>query len=593
MEDYLNQNDWRVKENANSSYSLSNLFSFVSSSAVSEYSLQRIYKNHPISEMHEKGQVHIHDLSGGIAPYCAGWSLKMLLDEGFALPNSSYISSRPAKHFRSAIAHMINFLGVMSNEWMGAQAFSDVDVYLAPYLYIDYMEALKGYLADTDDQALAKRLADRFIKKEAKQSIQELLYSLNFPSRWGGQAPFTNFTLALSIPDDLKNSAISIAGELITDEENKTLTYGDMKEWVSLFNETFFKVYLEGAGDGKVFTFPVLTINVTEEFFNLPKKLLNLILTANKKYGATYFQNCIKGQSNLKPIKPDTVRSMCCRLSLDLKELEQHTGGLFGNGEMTGSIGVITLNLSEIAYESKNDEVKFMSILSNWMSIAAEALLLKKEEVLKNFEKGLFPYTKHYLRTKFRTHFLTIGYVGMHEALINFGFEKGLDDKKGHEFAIKILDFMRQKIQQFQIQYKSLFNLEATPSESTSYRLAMLSKKRIPELVTAGTKDSPYFTNSCHPPVNKQGSFVYVLKNQEELQCRHSGGTVVHFYIDGQPEEQTILTMIEKVCQSKIPYFTFSVVFSYCPVHGYIPGKQDFCPYPHTEEQLDKYGVSY
>jgi len=591
LESYLNQSDWRVKENANMPYSFSNLLMYAASSAVSEYALQRIYKNHPIVEMHREGKVHIHDLSGGIAPYCAGWSLKQLLDEGFNIPDSSYIASKPAKHFRSAISHMLNFLGTLSNEWLGAQAFSDVDVYLAPYIYADYIMIKEEIEKDVTDPQVVLKIVDRLIRKEVKQTLQELLYNLNFPSRWGGQSPFTNFTLALTVPNDLENQSVAIAGKFLTDEENKTITYGKLGKYINLFNELFFSVYIAGTGEGKVFTFPIITVNVTDKFFKLPQKVLNLILTSNKKYGATYFQNCIAGQSNLKPIKPETVRSMCCRLTLDLDDLAQHAGGLFGNGEMTGSIGVVTVNLPEIGYIAKGDAVSFFSILSEWMKLSAESLLLKKEEVLKNFERGLFPYTKRYLKTKFRTHFLTIGYIGLHEAIRNFGIEEGIMSKEGKAFAIQVLDFMREKIVEFQKEHKTLFNLEAAPAEGASFRMATETRKRIPDLLTAGEGEAIYFTNSCHPPVQSQGDLVALIKHQEDLQSRHTGGTVVHFYLDGQPEEKTILNLIKKICSSKLPYFTLSTVFSYCPVHGYLPGKHDTCPYPHTEDQIEKYGI--
>jgi ribonucleoside-triphosphate reductase len=282
---------------------------------------------------------------------------------------------------------------------------------------------------------------------------------------------------------------------------------------------------------------------------------------------------------------------MCWRLQLDVEELKQHMGGLFGNGEMTGSIGVVTINLPEVGYLSKGDKVKFFSTLSEWMKISAQSLLLKKEEVIRNFERGLFPYTTRYLKTKFRTHFLTIGYIGMHEALLNFGITDGILSKEGKDFAIQILDFMRDKIVDFQKKHNTLFNLEAVPAEGASYRMAYQAKKRIPDLITSGINEAVFFTNSCHLPADKQGDLVFMLKHQQDLQCRHTGGTVVHFYIDGQPEEQSVLNMIKKVCSTKIPYFTLTTVFSICPVHGYISGKHDLCPYPHTAEQLEKYGI--
>lgn len=598
IDSYLEKADWRVKENANTPFSFSNLLFYAASSAVAEYTLQRVYKSHPIMDMHRKGQVHVHDLSGGIAPYCAGWSLSSLLHEGFNIAHSNYISSTPAKHFRSAVSHILNFIGTMSNEWMGAQAFSDIDVYLAPYIYADFAQmrdTIYKELFTGDNEEYARKesikVAKVLTRRDVSQSIQELLYNLNFPARWGGQSPFSNITLALTIPDDLRTRPVMIAQKTLLNEDNSSVTYGQLEEYVNLFNELFFENYMTGEASGKVFTFPIITVNVTEGFFKLPKKILNLVLGANRKFGATYFQNCINGQSNKKPIKADTVRSMCCRLSLDLDELKQHTGGLFGNGEMTGSIGVVTLNLPEIGYICKGDLDKFLSTLSEWMEISADSLMMKKSAVMKNFENGLFPYTTRYLTTKFRTHFLTIGYLGMHEALLNFGIEDGIVSDKGKEIAIEILDYMREKTKELQKKHQTLFNLEAVPAEGASFRLAKASKERIPDIITAGDGDSVYFTNSCHLPVDKQGDFVFVLKHQEELQCRHTGGTVVHFYLDGQPEEATILNMIKKVCSTKTPYFTLTSVFSYCPIHGYLPGSHAFCPYPHTEEQLAKYGI--
>ncbi len=607
IEDYINRKDWRVHENSNTDYSFPNLMLHASGWVIAEYTLNEVYKDLPIAEMHRKGQVHIHDLSGGIAPYCAGWSLKQLLDEGFnGVPGKT--ASNPAKHLRSAVSHMVNFLGVMSNEWMGAQAFSDVDVYLAPYILKDYIDLVDSLVEEGLDKDKAKKIAFKLIKKDLKQSIQELLFNLNFPTRWGGQAPFTNFTLALTVPEDLKNIPATVAAKPVeyrpdifkieNDKDKSYYTYKDLQDFINLFNKTFFEVYLEGDANGRVFTFPVLTINLTEEFFNLPNDLLDIILEANAKYGATYFQNCINGESGLEKIKPSDVRSMCCRLQLNLNELQKHTGGLFGNGEFVGSIGVVTLNLPEIGYIAKTQtdsmeerKKRFLEILEDWMEKAKDGLLRKREIILKNFEKGLYPYTKRYLLTKFKTHFLTIGYVGLHEAMKNLGYENGLLDEEAHKFSQEILDFMREKTREFQKKYGCLFNLEATPAEGASYRLARLSKKRIPDLITSGTEEAPYFTNSCHPPVWSQNDLVFLTNHQNELQNRHTGGTVVHFYIGEKPNKETLLELLKILGQTKIPYFTFTTVFSVCPIHGYIPGEHPVCPYPHTEEELEKFGV--
>ncbi len=1123
IEGYISRADWRVHENSNTDYSFPNLMLHASGWVIAEYVLNEVYKDMPIAEMHRKGQVHIHDLSGGIAPYCAGWSLKQLLDEGFnGVPGKT--ASKPAKHLRSAISHIVNFLGVMSNEWMGAQAFSDVDVYLAPYILKDYIDLVDKLVEEGLDKETAKKIAWKLTERDLRQSIQELLFNLNFPTRWGGQcvtedtqvltpkgwkkynelnegdeiytvdyknnlelkiekvkkvnvydyngemhvyegdnfiqivtpnhkvlykedkkpnlleseklinkktiyiptyncenkkvtwdvvknktkitykgkvwcpttdtgvvifrkdgktfisgnSPFTNFTLALTVPEDLKDMPATVANKPVeyrpdifkvdNDEEKTYYTYQDLQDFINLFNKTFFEVYLEGDANGRVFTFPVLTVNLTEDFFNLPKDLLDVILEANAKYGATYFQNCINGESGLEKIRPSDVRSMCCRLQLNLNELQKHTGGLFGNGEYVGcydeetrvltdkgwkyfkdvdiendliatlnpethemeyvkatekfvydyegeliqfyneksfesplvtpnhrmyvekvktngehesffleaqedfshskytvpksayfkgekkefieideqnisytqnvdspvykgkrtitktyekikfpikpflrflgiyigdgsirikkhggyeivlthgnnerkrksykkvledlginfneengkyvfysiqlykylkgkvgdsfdtkripreilnldaellkelfeglissdgykkekdgrinklvyytsnkklaydvleliskigfsgrvlkrdrrdekrlmegrqiktkelcyevhikiskrlyystlkkrkvhykgkvyclevppyhtmlverngnimwcgnSIGVVTLNLPEIGYLAKKQaksmeerKKKFLEILEDWMDKAKDGLLRKREVILENFERGLYPYTKRYLVTKFKTHFLTIGYVGLHEAMKNLGYEDGLLDEEAHKFSQEVLDFMREKTKEYQQKYGCLFNLEATPSEGASYRLARLSKKRIPDLITSGTEEVPYFTNSCHPPVWSQNDLVFLANHQNELQNRHTGGTVVHFYLGEKPDKETLLELLKILGQTKIPYFTFTTVFSVCPVHGYIPGEHPVCPYPHTEEELKRWGV--
>ena len=607
VEDYINCKDWRVHENSNTDYSFSHLVTHCGASLIAQYNLKKMFKNpDKMSELHNKGYIHIHDLGG--FQYCLGLSLKQLLDMGIKGLRGN-VESNPARHFRTALNHMVNLIAIMSNEWMGAIAFSDADTYLAPYILKDELEFYKEFKKYMSKER-AKELAKKFVIKEVEQAIQEFLFNLNYPYRYGNQPSFSNLTLSLTVPSDMAEQFATVANEFIrvdedvkellnTDKkENEYLQYKDLQEYVNLFNKIFFKVYLEGDATGRVFTFPVLTVNLTEDFFNLDKEVLDLIIEANVKYGATYFQNCINGMSAKKRIHPEDVRSFCCRLQLDLDELHKHTGGLFGNGEYTGSCKVCTINLPLHAYEVRKEsksleeaKQKLIKRIDELMEFLAEELVYYKEKILELIDKGLFPYTKIYCPTNLKTHFLTFGYIGLHEALQNLGYENGILDDKAIEFAKQLLDFMLEKTKELQKKHGHLFNLEAVPGEGASYRLAYKAKKLYSDIITSGTEKVPYFTNSCHPPASTQGDFEFLLNHQDELQYFHSGGTVVHFYIGEYVDKNTFLNLLKIVSQTRIPYFTFTTVFSICPVHGYIPGEHIICPFPHTEEELEKFGV--
>jgi len=608
VEEYINREDWRVNENSNTDYSFSHLCMHVGNAVIAQYNLQKMFKTpKKMAELHNKGYIHIHDLGG--FQYCVGLSLKQLLDLGIKGVRGN-VESNPAKHFRTALNHMVNLIAIMSNEWMGAIAFSDADVYLAPYILKDELEFYKEFKKYMSKEK-AKELARKVIEKEIKQAIQEFLFNLNYPLRYGNQAPFSNLTLSLTIPADLSNQFATVANELIKIDEDikellpdldkkegEYLQYKDLQKYVNLFNKYFFDVYMEGDASGRVFTFPVLTVNLTEDFFNLDEEVLDRIIEANVKYGATYFQNCINGMSAKQKISPSDVRSMCCRLNISVAEIHKHTGGLFGNGEYVGSVKVCTMNLPLYAYEARKEsnsleeaKQKLIGKINDLMDFLAEELVYYKEKVLELIDKGLFPYTKIYCPTNLKTHFLTFGYIGLHEALQNLGYKDGILDSEAIEYAKELLDFMLEKTRELQKKYGHLFNLEAVPGEGASYRLAYKAKKLYPDIITSGTEEAPYFTNSCHPPVSTQNDFEFLLNHQDELQLYHSGGTVVHFYIGEYLDRNTFLNLLKIASQTRIPYFTFTTVFSICPVHGYIPGEHIICPFPHTEEELEKFGV--
>ncbi len=541
IEGYVSEKDWRVRENSNAGYSISGLQAHISDVIISEYTLTHIYPPE-IAKAHKEASFHIHDLGvGTFAAYCAGWSLKQLLQEGFnGVPGK--IASRPAKHFSAALGQMVNFMGTLQNEWAGAQAFNSFDTYLAPFV--------------------AK---DKLNYKKVKQGIQEFVYSTNATSRWGNQVPFTNITLDWTIPEDLRDVPAIWGGKELKE------TYADFREEMDMINRAFIEVMMEGDMNGRIFTFPIPTYNITKDF-DWNSENANLLFEMTAKYGTPYFQNFVNSS-----LKPSDVRSMCCRLQLDVRELRMKTGGLFGSGEKTGSIGVVTINMPQIGYLSKDDS-EFFERLDYLMYLAKESLEIKRKEVEKNMRNGLLPWTKRYLGT-LDFHFSTIGLIGMNEACLNF-LEKSIASKEGKRFALKVLDFMRARLQDFQEETGNMYNLEATPGEGASYRLARIDKKNYPDIITAGTKNAPYYTNSTHLPVDYTDDIFEALDHQDELQCKYTGGTVLHGFVGEQiSDAEACKQLVKTIAHNyKLPYFTITPTFSICPVHGYIAGKHYTCP---------------
>ena len=539
MDGYLDQIDWRVNENSNSGYSLSGLLMHAAGSVVANYVLTKIYPKN-IADAHRNGDFHIHDLSMGIAGYCAGWSLKHLLMEGFNGVEGK-VASSPPKHLETALGQMVNFLGTLQNEWAGAMAFSSFDTYLAPFVRVDNLSY-----------------------KEVKQGIQQFVFSLNVASRWGGQTPFTNITLDWVVPEDLKEEPAIVGGKLMD------FTYGDLQKEMDIINKAFIEVMMAGDAEGRPFTFPIPTYNITEDF-DWDSENSNLLFKMTAKYGLPYFQNFINSELN-----PGDVRSMCCRLQLNLKELRAKTGGLFGSGECTGSIGVITLNMPRIGYLSKTKE-EFFEKVAHLMELAKESLELKRKVVERNLENGLLPYTKRYLGN-LNNHFSTIGLVGMNEALLNF-MDKDIGSEEGRKFAIEVLDFMRDKLTQFQEETGHIYNLEATPAEGTSYRLARIDKEKYPDIITAG-EEEPYYTNSTQLPVGYTDDVFEALDLQDGLQTLYTGGTVLHGFLGEELDNtEACKLLVRRIAENyRLPYYTITPTFSICKTHGYIAGEHFTCP---------------
>jgi len=551
VDDYVLEKSWRVKENSNASYSLSGLQAHVSDTIISEYTLQNIYPPE-ISRAHKKASLHIHDLGvGTFAAYCAGWSLRQLLEEGFN-GVAGRISAKPAKHFNAALGQMVNFMGTMQNEWAGAQAFSSFDTYLAP-------------LAAKDNLDYAK----------IKQSIQEFVFAINATSRWGNQVPFTNITMDWDVPEDMVGMPATWGGKELKE------TYSDFKGEMDLINKAFLEVMTKGDMNGRIFTFPIPTYNITKEF-DWDSENANLLFEMTAKYGTPYFQNFINSS-----LKPTDVRSMCCRLQLDIRELKQKTGGLFGSGEKTGSIGVVTINMPQLGHVSKNED-DYFERLDLLMYYAKEALEIKRKEVEKNMQNGLLPWSKRYLGT-FENHFATIGLNGMNEACLNF-LGENIAGKEGRKFALKTLDFMRAHLQEYQEETGNIYNLEATPAEGTSYRLARVDKQNYPDIITAGTHDAPYYTNSSHLPVDYTDDIFEAFEHQDELQCKYTGGTVLHGFIGEKMENaEACKSLVKKIAYNfSMPYFSITPTFSICPVHGYVAGKHYTCPRDSEKDSKQK-----
>ncbi len=548
INDYLYQNGWKAKANSNSNYSFSGLVLHSAGSVIANYALNELY-NKKIREAHEKGILHIHNLTHSIIGYCAGWSLEKLLLMGFGNIRGQ-VDSKPAKHLDTIILHIINFLRCSYNEFAGAQAFSSLDTYLAPFVAEDNLSF-----------------------EEVKQEMQRLVFSLNVPSKWGFEMPFTNFTFDLKAPDDLKDKKIIIGGE------PQKKTYGDFQKEMDMINKAFLEVMLEGDDLGRIFTFPIPTYNLTKDF-DWDSKIAKLLFKVTARYGVPYFQNYIG--SNLDP---NSIRAMCCRLNLDLNQLTNQPGSLWGKGDSTGSIGVVTINLNRLAYlakksnpkDTKKAEEEFFNLIDKYMSLAKDSLEIKREEVNKNMQDGLMPYTKAYLGS-FRNYFSTIGLCGGNEAALNL-VGKSIATEEGKRFIQKTLKFMRKKLVDFQEQTGHLFNLEATPAESTSYRFALLDKKLCPGIITAGTEERPYLTNSTQLPVDYTNDPMEAILNQSDIQQMYSGGTVFHTFLGEEIEWKEAKTLIKKIAQeTKLPYFTLTPTFSICHEHGRIKGEVFKCP---------------
>ena len=547
INEYLNQLDWRVNANANQGYSLGGLILNVSGKVVANYWLNSIYAPE-IGLAHRNGDLHIHDLDM-LSGYCAGWSLRTLLQEGLnGVPGK--VEAGAPKHFSSAAGQIVNFLGTMQNEWAGAQAFSSFDTYMAPYIRKDNLPY-----------------------EEVLQSIQELIYNLNVPSRWGTQTPFTNLTFDWVCPEDLRNQHPVIAGE------EQPFTYGELKPEMDMINRAYIEVMMKGDSKGRVFTFPIPSYNITKDFdWDSPNTLLLFRMTA--KYGLPYFQNFINSD-----LKPNMIRSMCCRLQLDLRELLKRGNGLFGSAEQTGSIGVVTINCARLGYLFKSDEEGLYKRLDHLLEMARDSLEVKRKVIQRYMDQGLFPYTKRYLGT-LRNHFSTIGVNGMNEMIRNFtNDEHDITDDWGHAFALKMLDHVRSRMVEFQTETGHMYNLEATPAEGTTYRFAKEDKKRFPDILQAGTPEHPYYTNSSQLPVGYTDDPFLALEMQDDLQKKYTGGTVLHLYMnEAVSSAEACRELVRRVLTTfRLPYITVTPTFSICPKHGYISGRHDFCPYCDAE----------
>ncbi|HRY53410.1 MAG TPA: ribonucleoside triphosphate reductase [Spirochaetia bacterium] len=540
MDGYLSQADWRVKENANVNYSLGGLILHNSGTVTANYWLRNIYPEE-IAAAHREADFHIHDLSM-FSGYCAGWSLRQLIAEGLGgIPDK--ISSKPASHLSTLVQQMVNFLGVLQNEWAGAQALSSFDTYLAPFVRKDALG-----------------------EAEVRQCMQSFLFGVNTPSRWGSQAPFTNVTLDWVCPADLRDKEAVVGGK------GTGFTYGECQPEMDRVNKVLIELMIEGDAEGRGFAYPIPTYNVTKDFdWDSPNARLLFEMTA--KYGTPYFQNFVSSD-----LDPGDVRSMCCRLQLDKRELRKRGGGLFGSDELTGSIGVVTVNLPRLGYLARG-RADFYSRLDRLMDLAARSLAIKRKVITRLLEGGLFPYTRRYLGS-FNNHFNTIGLVGMHECCLNF-LGGGIETAEGRAFALEVLAHMRGRLAEYQVATGDLFNLEATPAESTSYRLAKHDRERWPDIAASGGQGSePYYTNSTQLPVGRTEDLFEALDHQEELQASYTGGTVFHAFLGEAPEDwRAVRDLVKAVAASyRVPYYTISPTFSVCPVHGYLAGEQWNCP---------------
>lgn len=541
IDEYLSRSDWRVNANANQGYSLGGMILNASGKMVANYWLEKCYSDEA-SKAHRSGDFHIHDLDM-FSGYCAGWSLKRLLQEGFnGVPGS--IAARPAKHFSSAAGQIVNFLGTLQNEWAGAQAFSSFDTYMAPFLRLDNM-----------------------MYEEVRQEMQELIFNLNVPSRWGSQCPFTNLTFDWTCPEDLKDEYPMVGGEMCD------FTYGDLQPEMDIINRAFIDVMEEGDAEGRVFTFPIPTYNITRDF-NWDSPNTDALFEMTAKYGLPYFQNFVNSD-----LDPGMIRSMCCRLQLDLRELLKRGNGLFGSAELTGSIGVVTINMARLGYRFAGDKEALVAELDRLIDIASETLEVKREVIQEQMDGGLFPFTRHFLGT-LDNHFSTIGINGMNELIRNFTADQhDITDAYGHDLAVELLDHIRERMVELQEATGHMYNLEATPAEGTTYRLAKEDKALFPDILQAGTEDQPYYTNSSQLPVGYTDDPFLALEEQEVLQGKYTGGTVLHLYMgERMSSAEACKQMVRRSLTAfKVPYITITPTFSICPVHGYLAGEQPTC----------------
>jgi ribonucleoside-triphosphate reductase len=576
VEDYVNLRDWRINENSNMSYSLQGLNSHISSSITANYWLSKIYTPE-IGEAHRSGAMHVHDL-GSLSAYCVGWDLEQLLIQGFGgVPGK--VNSKPAKHFRALLGQIVNFFYTLQGEAAGAQAFANFDTFIAPFVRYDNMTY-----------------------EDVRQSMQEFIFNLNVPTRTGFQTPFTNLTFDLVVPSYLRDKAVIIGGEL------KNECYGDFGKEMEMINRAFAEVMLGGDGQNRPFTFPIPTYNITKNF-DWNNKEFRAIWEMTAKYGTPYFSNFINSE-----MSEEDARSMCCRLRLDNREVRSQLnkksvidlghqesgvrrGGIFAANPMTGSIGVVTINLPRIAYLAESEE-HFYELLRKQMQIAKSSLEIKRKVVEDLSDRGLYPYSAIYLQdikkksgSYWTNHFSTIGLIGMNEAVMNLKHVP-YRQKAGREFGERVLDFMIKVLEEFKLETGNLYNLEASPAEGASYRVAKADRKRFPEILTSGTDEVPYYTNSVHLPVNDTDDIFELLDHQDGMQSKFTGGTVIHVFLGEKVEDPSMVANIVKTIASnyKLPYFSITPTFSVCPVHGYIAGEHWTCPHPHTEEELRKYG---
>ncbi|WP_426056245.1 ribonucleoside triphosphate reductase [Janthinobacterium sp. PSPC2-1] len=542
INEYLERRDWRVNANANQGYSLGGLILNVSGKVIANYWLDQVYPPE-VGAAHREAALHIHDLDM-LAGYCAGWSLRTLLHEGLnGVPGK--IESGPPKHMSSAIGQIVNFLGTLQNEWAGAQAFSSFDTYMAPYIRKDGLRY-----------------------EDVRQYMQELIFNLNVPSRWGTQTPFTNLTFDWVCPDDLREQIPVIAGQ------EMDFSYGELQAEMDMINRAYIEIMMAGDAKGRVFTFPIPTYNITEDF-DWHSENAERLFEMTARYGLPYFQNFINSE-----LKPNMIRSMCCRLQLDLRELLKRGNGLFGSAEQTGSLGVVTINCARLGHLWRGDEAALMADLDRLLELGKTSLEIKRRTIEELMQQGLFPYTKRYLGT-LRNHFSTLGVNGINEMIRNFsGDAWDITSAEGHALAIRLLDHVRARMVAFQEETGHMYNLEATPAEGTTYRFAREDRKRYPAILQAGTSDNPYYTNSSQLPVGHTDDPFEALELQDALQRKYTGGTVLHLYMTEALSDANACRELVKRALSRfsLPYITVTPTFSICPRHGYLAGKHEFCP---------------